>query len=520
MSVSDKSTPCPTAGAMILGEYTKATNVNGVYVPGSASDTSNRKYFVKHFEVKNCQFTNMSYAFVGIAAEDTKIHDNRITNLKSTIDTTGTYDVMGGAFEAFSGDRVEITNNYIKGAWAKSGRVSSTYGLGGVGLDMFSVRHSKIAYNTFIDCSGMFEIGNIDYLDSTAGCSYDTFAYNKVINCGNMGYVHTTSGAFVSASRNLSVFNNVVINNNTSRMNGPRFGDDIYNDGQSFSQFWFFRSKTKCPNNSLPESDTTWSNPINPSWCNWSGHRLSVQYASNSIRGGADTLIDSRNNIFYSTVGDQIIYDNTRTTYKHRNNIYYIKGGYRYPTSLGGTLGTGERIINTKIFRDTTSIYPEEWDLHLVDTSYGVQNGVPSGLSTDFEGNVVAGNPSIGLYQQYYIVGIPCQFTYGPWTQCSAGYQNRDWTASPQGCAGTPPQDSIIRTCNDGIVITSFYYSQSKKSIYIKCNVPGSMYVTNVLGTVVRSLTYRAGGQWLNLSTLPGGTYFAATYGRSITFIR
>jgi hypothetical protein len=521
MAASDKSEPCPTTSAIILGEYTKSAIVNGVLVPGSASDYSNRKYFVKNFEVKNCQFTNISFAFSSISAEDTKIHHNRITNLKSTIDTAGTYDVMAGAFESVNGDRLQITNNYVKGAWAKSGRISSTYGLGGVGLDMFTVRNSLIAYNTFIDCSGMFEIGSIDYLDSTAGCAYDTFAFNKVINCSNMGYVHTTSGSFVSSSRNLSIFNNTVINNTRSRQNGPSFGDDIYSDGQSFSQFWFFRGKTKCPNDAAPLTDTTWGNPINPSWCNYGGHRMSIQYASNSIRGGADTLIDSRNNIFYSTVGDQIIYDNTRTTYKHRNNIYYIKGGYRYPTTLGGSLGQGERIVNTKLFRDTSALNPEDWDLHLVDTSYGVTNGSLTGMSYDFDSTLIAGTQSIGMYQQYYTTPItPCQFTYGNWTQCSAGWQNRDYTANPIGCSGTPPRDSIIRACNDGINITYFYYSQSKKSIYIFCNVPGSMYVTNVLGTVVRTLNYRANGQWLNVSTLPTGTYFATTYGRSLTFIR
>ena len=519
--VTDKATPALTTGGIILGEYTQARTVNGTLILGSASDTSNRKYYVKNFEVKNCRFSNMSYAFTGIAAEDTKIINNRITNLKSSIDTAGTFDVMAGAFEALNGDRLLIANNYVKGAWAKSGRVSSTNGLGGVGLDILCLRNSKIIYNEFIDCSGVFEIGNIDELDSTAGSAYDTFAYNKVINCGQLGYIHTTGGAFAGTNRNISIFNNVVINNNTSRMNGPRLGDDIYNDGQSFSQFWFFRSKTKCPGNTLPVNDTTWSNPINPSWCNWGGHRLSIQYPSNTIRGGADTLIDSRNNIFYCTTGDQILYDNNRTTYKHRNNVYYIKGGYRYPTTLGGSLGVGERIINTSIFRDTTSIYPEQWDLHLIDTSYAVDGGIYTGIAKDYEGNSVLEQPSIGLYQQYNVVSIqPCEFTYGPWTSCSAGYQNREYTASPFNCTGNPPRDSIIRKCNDGIVISGFRYSPSRRQIYINCNKAGTIYVTNVLGTITKFLNYRDGGQWIDVAFLQFGTYFAVTYNRSISFYR
>ena len=519
--VADKTNPSYTTGAIILGEYTKTKVVNGVTVPGSASDLNNRKYYVKDVVVKNCNFSNISYAFQGIAAERATLTNNTITNLKSTSDTTGTYDVLAGAFEGVNCDNCEISYNYVKGAWAKSGRVSSTFGLGGVGLDMFNCNNTQVVYNTFIDCSGMFEMGNIDNLDTTAGCKYVTFAYNKVINCGQMGYIHASTGSFVSNSRNIGMYNNVCINNNTSRMNGPTFGADIYNDGQSFSQWWFFRDRYKCPNNTLPVTDNTWSNPIHPSVCNYGGHRATVQYSSDNIRGNADTLVDSRNNIFYSTVGDQMIYDVARTKYKHRNNIYYIKGKLINNTTLGGILGSGERIITTSIFKDTSAAYPENWDLHLVDTSYGVSNGISiSGLTKDFAGNNITGNTSIGLYQQTP-PATPCTFTYSQWTTCNtAGWQNRDYTASPAGCAGVPPLDSIQRTCNSGVVISSFYYSSSNKRIYIKCNVAGTMTITNINGSIVRTVNYSPNGYFINVSTLPAGTYFAVTYGRSITFIR
>jgi Secretion system C-terminal sorting domain len=41
----------------------------------------------------------------------------------------------------------------------------------------------------------------------------------------------------------------------------------------------------------------------------------------------------------------------------------------------------------------------------------------------------------------------PCTFTYGQWTACSNGTQTRTYTTSPAGCTGTPPADSITRTC-------------------------------------------------------------------------
>lgn len=516
--ISDKANPSYTTGAIILGEYTKTQIVNGVTIIGSARDTSNRKYYVKDFVVKNCIFSNISYAFQGVAAERALLTKNTITNLKSTTDTAGTYDVLAGAFEGMNCDDCEVSYNYVKGAWAKSGRVSSTFGLGGVGLDMFNCNRTKVVYNTFIDCSGMFEIGNIDALDTTAGCKYITFAYNKVINCGNMGYIHGSTGSFVGNNKNIAVLNNVVINNNSSRMNGPNFGADIYNDGQSFNQFWFFKDRYKCPDNTLPVTNTTWSNPIHSSVCNYGGHRFAIQYAGDNIRGNADTLIDSRNNIFYSTVGDQIVYD--RAKYKRRNNVYYIKGKLINNTTLGGILGSGERIVNTSIFKDTTAARPEDWDLHLLDTSYAVSNGLATGITKDFDGNIISGNTSIGLYQQTSVTP-PCLFTYGSWTTCSiVGIQNRDYTSSPINCVGVPPLDSIQRTCTSPVIISSFYYSSSNKRIYIKCNVAGVMTVTNISGSITRTYNYTPNGYFINVSSLPVGTYFAATYGRSITFVR
>ena len=46
-----------------------------------------------------------------------------------------------------------------------------------------------------------------------------------------------------------------------------------------------------------------------------------------------------------------------------------------------------------------------------------------------------------------YVAPPACTFTYGQWTTCSNGTQTRSYTTSPAGCTGTPPADSITRTC-------------------------------------------------------------------------
>ena len=400
---ADKITPSPSRGAIWLG-----TSVFGCW-----ADTNIIGRIVKDCEVKNCYFNNVSFAIGSLAGIRCNIHDNVIVNLKACTDTIGVHDVGAGAFEGLNGYFNRIHHNYVRGAWAKSGRVSSTLGLLGVGCDIFNLKYSNISYNTFIDCSGTWEIGNLDYnVDPTSGAQYDTFSYNKSINCGQFGYIHGNPGdPFQGAVKNIYCWNNVIINNNTSRMSGPNFGYDMYGDGQSFRgnsagqyAWWFFRSPTKCPDANLPPEDQSWSNPINPPYCNYGGHRLSAQYGSDDFPNNPDTIVDYRNNIFYATTGDQMIYDITRTKQKHRNNIYYIKGSFLNPTTLGGTLnttaGATEYQTTTKLFVDTSSAFPENWDLHLATGSLAIGKGVviPQ-LTKDFAGVTLSGIPDVGLYK-------------------------------------------------------------------------------------------------------------------------
>ena len=480
---SDKANP-GYSGGWILGEWTQGTSGG---LKNSYGDTSRRKYMVTRFIVRNCVFNNTMYGIQGMATVDSKITNNRFTNFKSSADTAGTHDIMAGAIDAIAAIRTEISYNYIKGAWGKSGRIGSCQGLGGVALDIFNLYNSKVCYNTIIDCGGAYEIGNLDRNDSNSGSQYDTFAFNKIINCGQFAYIHGSVGdAFQGNNHHLSHWNNVIISNNNDRMNGLGFGKDVYGDGQGFrpgtTQPWWFcrditntfnppgyplrptvsttagsniitvsnatgisvgsvwftddddlasivyktvtvtainglsitlsdpatRSESNYTNGAfyLPVSNTTWSNPSNPAYQNYGGTRFTMQYSGDNTLWGSniDTMIDNRNNIFYWTTGIQALYDRNR--YKRSANIYYYLGAARYATSLGGTLnyrGTKERAMTSGLlFKDTlSSIYPENWDLHLNDTSYARNNGVAiSGFTTDFEGNSIVGvTPFIGLYK-------------------------------------------------------------------------------------------------------------------------
>jgi len=592
----DKSNP-GYSGGWIIGEWTRGTATTP---RNSYSDTTRRASMVTRFVIRNCKFNNTMYGIQGLAAIDSKITNCTFTNFKSSADTAGINDIMAGAIEGLCGIRVEISHNYIRGAWAKSGRIGSCSGLGGVAFDVFALYNSRVCYNTVVDCNGMMEFGSIDAYDPNGGSQYDTIAFNKIINCEEMAYFHGSAGdVFAGNNHHVAYWNNVVISNNKDRNIGWGFGKDAFGDGQGFgpgtsNPWWFCRNpystwnpanyplrpttstiagsnivtvssvagiqigsvafinndsllgknyqtvtvtnisgtqltlSVSCTRTTsttsveyhLPVSDQSWSVPNNSAISNYGGKRITIQYSGDNTLYGStiDTMFDMRNNIFYWTTGVQGVYDRTR--FKRANNIYCPIGGVRYPSSLGGNLQSGERLITTSIFKDTSASNPESWDLHLVDTSYGVTHGLPTpGFTRDFAGNLIGSTPSIGLYQQTSTT-VPCGFTYGQWTACSNSLQTRSYTSSPSNCTGTPPLDSIQRACVNPVVISSFYYSASNKRIYIKCNVAGVMTISSVNGNISRTVNYTPNGYFINVSTLPTGTYFASTYGRSITFIR
>jgi hypothetical protein len=600
--VNDKSNPGYTGG-WILGEATFASTYGG----SGSNDTTKRTHMVRRFTLKNCRFNNVMYGIQDCAMWDSKITNCTFTNFKSSADTAGTHDIMAGAIDGINGFNLEISNNYFKGAWGKSGRIGSCGGLGGVALDIFQLKNSRIAYNTFIDCGGAYEIGNLDHNDTLSGSQYDTFAFNKIINCGQFGYIHGSVGdPFAGNNHHLYHWNNVVISNNNDRFTGWGFGKDIYGDGQGFrpgttQPWWFCRNpyntlnvepmrptvsttggsnvitvsnatgisvgsvwftddddlasiayktvtvtainglsitlsdtSTRTVSNYtngafyLPVSNTTWSNPSNNSFANYGGDRFVLQYSGDATYFGSyiDTMFDCRNNIFYWTTGIQGVYDRNR--YKRSANIYYYLGGARYASALGGTVnykGTKERAMTSGLlFKDTlNSIYPENWDLHVNDTSYARNNGVAiSGFTTDFEGNSIVGvTPFIGLYKpSTSITSLTASVTTGTIT-CFNGTTNVTVGAtggvSPYNGTGTFVQAAGSTSYN----ISDAVGSTANVSVTLSqpADVTGTVSFTPITvqggtTTVTVSVT---GGTGAKTYSLDGGAYQSGTSFTSVT---
>jgi hypothetical protein len=373
--LTDKVSTAYTAMGILLGE------------DGALSKSNN-------CVVKNCFFNNIGYGIFS-SGENNTIENNVFTNFKNVGDTSGTFDVGAIPIILASGKRYRVVRNFIKGGWAYTGATASGQGLNGAGIEIINdVDSSFIGYNTIIDCAGAMEVGqNVGI--STIGANDDTIAYNKFINTSIICYV-STSGVFSANANKLRFWNNVYIENKKSRFNGPSFGTDIYNDGQSFLGF------------------PSWpSYPRNPGISNFSGRRV-FQY--NTDNGNSlDTLFDIRNNVFWADTKIQLLYDNSKVRTKHLNNIFRLTGD----AVLGGTLNTGNFIeINStdKIFRDTTNFYPENWDFNPHPLSPSINFGRNVGLNAAFDNVQIVGNPDAGTHE--YATLVPLSIYRNGYCKC------------------------------------------------------------------------------------------------------
>lgn len=324
--VNDKITPGYTGG-WILGEGTRSPAYGQ---PGCIGDTNLRKQFVRRFTLKNCNFSNCIYGIQDCFMWDSKITNCTFSNMKTSADTAGTHDILAGTVDGLCGINLEFSHNTVSGAWGKSGRIGSCSGLGGVGMDIFALQNSRIAYNTFTDCDGFIEVGNLDHNDTLSGAAYDTFAFNKIINCGQFAYIHGSAGdPFAGNNHHLAFWNNVSISNNKDRFIGWGFGKDVYGNGQGFAQgtpqpWWFLRN----PYNTLNVA------PMNPVVSTVQGSNVLTVSTNAGISLGSVWFTDDDDlaSIAYKTVtvtainGTSITVSDTatRTVSGYTNGKFYL----------------------------------------------------------------------------------------------------------------------------------------------------------------------------------------------------
>ena len=415
--------------------------------------------------VKDFTMDRIGYgAYMTRTSPGNTIDSNDIGNLRmirNTPTSVNPDDDYGGVPVQISGRNNTVTNNYFHDCWSQS----FDYGYDGGGIEFFeegdTIMNNVIAYNTFYDCNGTFEHGSSSDGVVNNPIMNNKIYYNKIINCSSLFYINN-NGQYKTAVRNLQFYNNVIVQTVTSRTGNLRLGAMAINDTTS-------------------------------------------------------GIVVLRNNIFQVSNGAAVMRSGqwTGSNLTHTNNIYKLSGG----SVLNFTLDPTEISSQNTIWVNTSPINPLEWDYNLIDGSQAINTGVDVGLDRDINSNPIYLNPDMGVYEKYSVASIPCSFIYGSWSSCVNGSQTRSYAFNPSGCVGVPNPDSLFRACSVK-TIRRFYYNPARIAIYIESSIPGQLVVTDVLGSFVRSYTYRANGQWIGVRNFPRGTCFAATQEQSITFIR
>jgi hypothetical protein len=311
--------------------------------------------------------------------------------IKNTPTSVNPDDDYGGVPVQVSGRNNIITNNYFHDCWSQS----FDYGYDGGGIEFFeegdTIQNNIIAYNTFYDNNGSFEFGSSNDGVVNNPIMNNKIYYNKIINCSSLFYINN-NGQYKTAVRNLQFYNNVIVQTVTSRTGNLRLG-------------------------SMAVNDTT------------SG------------------IIVLKNNIFQVSNGAAVMRSGqfTGTNLTHTNNIYKLSGGSVLNFTLSGT----EISTSAAIWIDAANVNPISWNFNLINTSPAINAGVAiSGLTRDFNNQVVSNPPDIGILEYAVVTPTACTFVYTDWTTCLNGVQSRTYTASPNGCSGTPIADSLFRSCS------------------------------------------------------------------------
>ena len=267
---------------------------------------------------------------------------------------------------------------------------SYDYGYDGGAIEFFgtTINDNTIMYNTAVNCDGFIEIGSSTYGVSTN----NLIAYNKIINCGQTACLHNTTGTFGIKTDNLKFFNNVII--------------ETKKPFEQFSSMFWFADPTKID------------------------------------------VIFLRNNIFYITTTANVMSNNLDTLkLVHSNNIFKLSGGV-----LGFRLATTSEMLpsNEQIFL-ASSGEPETWDYRLLPGSIAINRGVNVGLTSDFVGNPIIGNPDAGIFEYLSIIPVPLQTKYyvdpSSLSTLADGSFSSPWKTIAQVNAGTgslQPGDTVF----------------------------------------------------------------------------
>lgn len=171
---------------------------------------ANTTYAIVLENSTNCTIRNCDISLVGIGISisgnsiGTKVHNNRIYNLRMLRNTVGGNDDFGATAIVLASSNVSVTNNHFEDCWGTS--YDYLYEGGTVEFFGDTVNNNLIAYNTAVNNNGFIKVGSI----SNGVSNNNIIAYNKLINCGYLAILQD-SGLYRTRINNIQFYNNTVV---------------------------------------------------------------------------------------------------------------------------------------------------------------------------------------------------------------------------------------------------------------------------------------------------------------------
>lgn len=306
------------------------------------SITAKISYAINVDKSTYCTIRNCDISLVGIGisitegSDFTTIQGNHIHNLRMVRNTplaVNSNDDYGANPVVIGSSSNKVFNNYFEGCWANS----YDYGYDGGAIELFGneMNGNEFMYNTALNCNGFLEVGSSE----VGYAKNNVVAYNKIINCGIIGYYHSTSAYKVNV-KNLQYYNNTVVET-TQQFTKPAY---------------LFATQGECAKGMLVVKNNIF-------WLTSGVKFASMQFSNGQMLRGQNIFKLTNANIDFKTNQSE------------------------------------KKLVGEPLFVNLTGT-PSQWNLELVKNSVAVEFGVDLGLRKDFSGRLLKGKPDAGALEQ------------------------------------------------------------------------------------------------------------------------